>query len=290
MYCRASGICELPWCMSTMGDFHTSGAGRYQMCQTNSTVFSPFLFRRTGSRRDPGEDNGHPDFGQKRRIQLQNGCRSLHPQSGLQHDRRHRFRSHRHLRRLLVEFLIDVVEAADDAGTRKRGNALRSVLRVERHVLLKTRSHEKFILHTVRIFVPAAVGIVHRGEARHLPAPRRKRCGDTSGRKIPDPAALSSVGLGAGIRRTHPFARLPALCRREADRTGPGGRHTGRRRKQLPLSSRHASVRKLPAGVRRQRRAAHDDRNHRCTGAALHRLSGGKGRRRPVSGQISPSR
>jgi hypothetical protein len=44
MYYGASGIYELPWCMSTMGDFHTSGAGRYQMCQTNSTVFSPFLF------------------------------------------------------------------------------------------------------------------------------------------------------------------------------------------------------------------------------------------------------
>lgn len=137
--------------------------------------------------------------------------------------------------------------------------------------------------------MPAAVGIVHRGEARRLPAPRRKRCGDTPGRKIPDPAALSSVGLGAGIRRTHPFARLPALCRREADRTGPGERHTGRRRKQLPLPSRHASVRKLPAGVRRQRRTAHDGRNHRCTGAALHRLSGGKGRRRPFPGR-SPLR
>ena len=30
--------------MSTMGDFHSSGTERYQMCQTNSTVFSPFVF------------------------------------------------------------------------------------------------------------------------------------------------------------------------------------------------------------------------------------------------------
>lgn len=37
-------LAELPWCMSTVGDFHASGAERYQMCQTNSTVFSPFLF------------------------------------------------------------------------------------------------------------------------------------------------------------------------------------------------------------------------------------------------------
>lgn len=43
MYYEGSGMHELPWCMSTM-NFHTSGQTRYQLCQTNSTVFSPFVF------------------------------------------------------------------------------------------------------------------------------------------------------------------------------------------------------------------------------------------------------
>lgn len=38
------GLYEMPWCMSTIGDFHPAASGNYQMCQTNSTVFSPFLF------------------------------------------------------------------------------------------------------------------------------------------------------------------------------------------------------------------------------------------------------
>lgn len=44
MYYGDPGLYELPCCMSTMGDFHSSGTERYQMCQTNSTVFSPFVF------------------------------------------------------------------------------------------------------------------------------------------------------------------------------------------------------------------------------------------------------
>ena len=41
MYYGDPALYELPCCMSTMGDFHSSGTERYQMCQTNSTVFSP---------------------------------------------------------------------------------------------------------------------------------------------------------------------------------------------------------------------------------------------------------
>lgn len=44
MYYGNPGLYELPWCMSTMSDFHASTNGSYQICQTNSTVFSPFLF------------------------------------------------------------------------------------------------------------------------------------------------------------------------------------------------------------------------------------------------------
>lgn len=44
MYYGDPGVYELPWCMSTIGEFHASGTDVYQMCQTNSTVFSPFLF------------------------------------------------------------------------------------------------------------------------------------------------------------------------------------------------------------------------------------------------------
>lgn len=44
MYYGDPALYELPCCMSTMGDFHSSGTERYQMCQTNSTVFSPFVF------------------------------------------------------------------------------------------------------------------------------------------------------------------------------------------------------------------------------------------------------
>lgn len=44
MYYGPSGLYELPWCMSTMGEFHASRTGMYLMCQSNSTVFSPFLF------------------------------------------------------------------------------------------------------------------------------------------------------------------------------------------------------------------------------------------------------
>lgn len=44
MYYGNPGVYELPWCMSTIGTFHAAESGTYQMCQTNSTVFSPFLF------------------------------------------------------------------------------------------------------------------------------------------------------------------------------------------------------------------------------------------------------
>ena len=44
MYYGDFGVYELPWCMSTIGEFYASGTDVYQMCQTNSTVFSPFLF------------------------------------------------------------------------------------------------------------------------------------------------------------------------------------------------------------------------------------------------------
>lgn len=43
MYHSEEGLYQLPWFMSTMG-FHTSGSSQYQLCQTNSTAFSPFLF------------------------------------------------------------------------------------------------------------------------------------------------------------------------------------------------------------------------------------------------------
>ena len=44
MYYGDAGLYDLPWCASTTGMFHASGANTYQMSQTNSTVFSPFLF------------------------------------------------------------------------------------------------------------------------------------------------------------------------------------------------------------------------------------------------------
>lgn len=44
MYYGETETYELPWCTSTMGDFHISGTSSYQLGQTNSTVFSPFLF------------------------------------------------------------------------------------------------------------------------------------------------------------------------------------------------------------------------------------------------------
>lgn len=44
MYYSDAGLYELPWCLSTAGEFHQSGESPYQLCQTNSTVFSPFLF------------------------------------------------------------------------------------------------------------------------------------------------------------------------------------------------------------------------------------------------------
>lgn len=44
MYYGEEKLVELPWCMSTTGQFHTSGDWEYQLCQSNSTVFSPFLF------------------------------------------------------------------------------------------------------------------------------------------------------------------------------------------------------------------------------------------------------
>lgn len=44
MYYGEPSLHELPWYMSTSHDFHQSGSDLYQMCQTNSTVFSPFVF------------------------------------------------------------------------------------------------------------------------------------------------------------------------------------------------------------------------------------------------------
>lgn len=35
---------ELPWSLSTIGDFQPAGSGSYLTCNHNSTVFSPFLF------------------------------------------------------------------------------------------------------------------------------------------------------------------------------------------------------------------------------------------------------
>lgn len=44
MYYSESGLYELPWCMSTYGGFYPAGDASYLLCQTNSTVFSPFVF------------------------------------------------------------------------------------------------------------------------------------------------------------------------------------------------------------------------------------------------------
>lgn len=44
MYYGPQKLVELPWCMMTFSDFHPSGGSKYQLCQTNSSVFSPFLF------------------------------------------------------------------------------------------------------------------------------------------------------------------------------------------------------------------------------------------------------
>lgn len=44
MYYSEPGLYQLPWCMSTRGEFHLSNGERYQLCHTHSTVFSPFLF------------------------------------------------------------------------------------------------------------------------------------------------------------------------------------------------------------------------------------------------------
>lgn len=44
MYYSEQGLYELPWCLSTIGTFHTAKGANYQLCQTNSTIFSPFIF------------------------------------------------------------------------------------------------------------------------------------------------------------------------------------------------------------------------------------------------------
>lgn len=44
MYYSEEGLRQLPWCMSTLGDYHHANNADYQLCQINSTVFSPFLF------------------------------------------------------------------------------------------------------------------------------------------------------------------------------------------------------------------------------------------------------
>lgn len=44
MYTSDPGLYELPWYMTFYGNFHAAESGNYQMCQTNATVFSPFLF------------------------------------------------------------------------------------------------------------------------------------------------------------------------------------------------------------------------------------------------------
>ena len=44
MYYSEPGLYELPWCLSTIGTFHTAKGANYQLCQTNSTIFSPFVF------------------------------------------------------------------------------------------------------------------------------------------------------------------------------------------------------------------------------------------------------
>ena len=109
MYYGASGIYELPWCMSTMGDFHTSGAGRYQMCQTNSTVFSPFLFAGPEAGEIPvkitdirisGKSGGF-SYKTDEVYTRSLACSTI---AGIYDDSS-------------SQLLIDVVEAADDAGT-----------------------------------------------------------------------------------------------------------------------------------------------------------------------------
>ncbi len=45
MYYSGQGLYELPWCQSTLGDFHVADNGMsYQICHTSATVFSPFIF------------------------------------------------------------------------------------------------------------------------------------------------------------------------------------------------------------------------------------------------------
>ena len=44
MYYSEQELRQLPWCMSTLGDYHHANNADYQLCQINSTVFSPFLF------------------------------------------------------------------------------------------------------------------------------------------------------------------------------------------------------------------------------------------------------
>lgn len=50
MYHSDPGLYELPWYMTLYGKFHATESGNYQICQTNSTVFSPYLFA------DPNEE------------------------------------------------------------------------------------------------------------------------------------------------------------------------------------------------------------------------------------------
>ena len=44
MYYSEPGLYELPWCLTTTGDFHPTNGTNYLLSQTNSTVFSPFVF------------------------------------------------------------------------------------------------------------------------------------------------------------------------------------------------------------------------------------------------------
>lgn len=73
MYYGASGIYEPAVVHVDDGRFPHIGSGQISNVSDQFDGLFALPFRRTGSRRDPGEDNGHPDFGQKRRIQLQNG-------------------------------------------------------------------------------------------------------------------------------------------------------------------------------------------------------------------------
>ena len=114
MYYGDPGLYELPWCLSTIGDFHPSGSAAYQMCQSNSTVFSPFLFADPAAEQPFGIEqigiSGASDGFNYKTDEKFRRTLAASKITGLV------FQATDIFDNTSSQILIDVVEAADDAG------------------------------------------------------------------------------------------------------------------------------------------------------------------------------